>query len=93
MDNIFVLLHKSDDNSPAVINITQVEQIYKSSNNNDTCIVMINNDDDMHVNESVEKVYNLFCKKIEGKTIVKTNEPKIEKTPQLLNENKKEDKK
>ena len=56
----FIVLHMSEDNSPCVINVSQIEQIYKATKYDAIAIVFINNDDDMLVNESVERVYNIM---------------------------------
>lgn len=83
MENLFILLHKSDDNTPVVVNISQIEQIYKSTKNDSTIIVFVNNDDDMPVNESVERIYNI----IETKLNMCSTKKSSEKT--LLTETKK----
>lgn len=56
--NEFLLLHLNRDNSPAVVNVECIEQIYLSSEHKCTVVVFSTNDDDMLVKESVEKIYN-----------------------------------
>lgn len=67
MKDNFLLLHIQRDNSPAVVNIDCIEQIYTSSEYNSTVIVFSTNDDDLLVNESVEKVYNMINAKSKDK--------------------------
>lgn len=66
MENPFIILHRLTDNSPVIVNISQIENIQKTSiqnSKNGSDIFFIINEEIVRVNESVEKIMNIINEK------------------------------